>query len=232
MHPKMSEAQLTDVLAWDTVNWAVALDRWLGACGANLQDQVALEIGAHGGGVSLWLALRGARVVFSDLGGPKQQARDLHARYNVLDRVIYEDIDATRIPYENRFDIVALKSVVGGIGRDNNKPLQIQVFREIHKALKPGGRLLFAENLVGSPLHCFFRKWFVQWRRSWRYLTLAELDEFLAPFASFEYHTCGFLGTFGRSEPQRRLLGHLDRAMLDSLVPASWRYIAMGVATK
>jgi len=221
-----------DIVEWDVANWSLALDTWAHACSPSLQDKKALEIGAHHGGLSLWLALQGAQVVCSDLGGPTQQARDLHARYGVANRITCQDIDATKIPYENHFDIVALKSVIGGVGRDGNKQRQAQVFREIHKALTPGGRLLFAENLVGSPLHRFFRRRFVRWGPSWRYLTLAELNEFLAPFASFNYRVAGFLGAFGRTERQRQFPGRIDRALLNRFVPRSWHYIAMGVAHK
>ena len=34
--------------------------------------------------------------------------------------IIYQDIDATNIPYENYFDIIVFKSIIGGIGRNNN----------------------------------------------------------------------------------------------------------------
>jgi len=58
MHPKPSGTLVADVIAWDTVNWSVALDLWSDACGADMRDQEALEVGAHDGGVSLWLALQ------------------------------------------------------------------------------------------------------------------------------------------------------------------------------
>lgn len=73
--------------------------------------------------------------------------------------ITYQDIDATQIPYENEFDIIVFKSIIGGIGRNDNKEIQQLVFNQIYKALKPGGQLLFAENLSASPLHRFFSKW-------------------------------------------------------------------------
>jgi len=45
--------------------------------------------------------------------------------------------------------------------------------------LKPGGWLLFAENLKGSMLHRLLRKTFVRWANYWRYLVYRkDLDLF------------------------------------------------------
>jgi SAM-dependent methyltransferase len=126
-----------------------------------------LALGEHNGGLSLWLALMGKQVICSDLENAEKQAMALHERYNVTDKVRYENIDATNIPYKDKFDIVIFKSMLGGIGKNNNMELQQKVICEIHKALKPGGKLLFAENLRASPLHEFLRKRFISWGRRW-----------------------------------------------------------------
>src|SRR5206468_992574 len=95
----------------------------------------------------------------------------------------------------------------------------------MHKSLKKGGELFFAENLIGSPFHEFFRERFVKWGETWRYISVAEMEEFLAPFSNVQYRTVGFAGAFGRSEPQRNLLGFLDQTVLNHTVPENWRYI-------
>lgn len=82
---------------------------------------------------------------------------------------IYQDIDATYIPYENHFDVVVFKSIIGDIGSNDNLDAQREAFKQIHKALKPDGKLLFAEKMVASPLHLFFKKRFVNWGDRWRY---------------------------------------------------------------
>ena len=147
-------------------------------------------------------------------------------------RIIYENIDATKIPYENYFDVIIFKSILGGIGRNDNKEIQQNVIREIYKALKPGGKLLFAENLCATRLHSLFRNKFTNWGSSWRYLSLKEMNEFLSDFLSFAIETTGFLGVFGRSENQKRFLGKTDRALFNAITPSSWKYITYGVATK
>jgi hypothetical protein len=58
------------------------------------------------------------------------------------------------------------------------------------------------------------------------------MKEFLSPFSHLEYHTFGFAGAFGRSEPQRNFLGTVDQTLLDRIIPEAWRYIIAGVAVK
>jgi SAM-dependent methyltransferase len=219
------------IIGWDIANWSKPLRYWERQVNWNSVN-TCLELGCGEGGLSLWLALRGKQVVCSDLCRTKERAEPLHEKHRVHHRIVYQDIDATEIPYSDHFDLVALKSVVGGIGRDNNIAKQSQVFEEIYKALKPGGLLLFAENLVASPVHRLFRRNFVSWGTSWRYLTAAELHGFLRRFSFYDLKTTGVIGAFGRTETQRRWLSMADRFLLDRLVPASWNYIGYGIARK
>ncbi|HNS41841.1 MAG TPA: methyltransferase domain-containing protein, partial [Taishania sp.] len=136
-----------DIIQWDIKSWSKALRYW--------ESQIdwgkiknGLELGGREGGLSLWLALKEKDVVCSDLKDVQKSAEKLHIRHNVTSRIIYQDIDATNIPYENYFDIIVFKSIIGGIGRNDKHENQQQVFKEIYKALKPGGKLLFAENLI------------------------------------------------------------------------------------
>ncbi len=220
-----------DILQWDVNSWEKALDFWENKVEWEDVDN-ALEIGGHQGGLSLWLALKGINVVCSDLKNVKDKAEPLHRKYKVTDKVTYQDIDATNIPYENQFDVIVFKSIIGGIGRDNNIEKQQKVFDELYKALKPGGKLLFAENLIASSMHQTLRKKFVNWGDSWRYVSLQEMHGFLKPFSSYEIKTTGVIATFGRSENQRIMLSVADRMLLNHVSPKNWKYISYGIATK
>jgi SAM-dependent methyltransferase len=220
-----------DIIQWDVKNWGKALQYWETRVDWSKVEN-CLEIGGREGGLSLWLALKGKKVICSDREKTKETAEKLHTQYKVTDRITYQDIDATNIPYEGFFDLIVFKSIVGGIGRGYNKEIQAEVFRQAYKALKPGGVLLFAENLKASAFHRFFRKRFTKWSVYWRYPTLDEMNEFLKDFSSTELHTAGILGTFGRSESQKDLLAGIDNALLDSLTPESWKYFVIGVAKK
>jgi 2-polyprenyl-3-methyl-5-hydroxy-6-metoxy-1,4-benzoquinol methylase len=134
-----------------------------------------LELGARKGGLSLWLALKGENIICSDLSNTFEKASVLHKKYNIIKYITYQDINVLDIPYENYFDIIIFKSIIGSVGNFNS---QQKAFCEIHKALKSGGKLLFADNLAASSLHQFLRKKFVEWGNSCRYVTLCEMETF------------------------------------------------------
>jgi SAM-dependent methyltransferase len=128
-----------------------------------------------------------------------------------------------------KFDVIVFKSMLGAI---NTRELQAKAINEMHKALKKGGELFFAENLTASSLHGFLRRKFVKWGNEWRYVTLEEMTAFLSPFSDLNTQAVGFAGTFGRTEKQRNLLGVSDRLLFDRVIPKHWKYILLGVARK
>lgn len=227
----MQNLSANAIFQWDVRNWSKAIECWEQSI-REQQKGLALELGGREGGLSLWLASKGFQVICSDLSGAKETAQPFHQKMGITSQINYADLDAANIPFENHFDVIIFKSIIGGIGRNDNKEIQREVFTQIHKALKPGGKLLFAENLTASPLHRFFRKRFTKWSAYWRYLTLDEVNEFLAPFTNYEIHTTGFAGTFGRNEKQKNILAAVDERLLNKLMPQHWKYIAYGTATK
>lgn len=222
---------LSDVLEWDVQTWSAALTHWEPWMKGGARGD-ALELGARHGGLSLWLAAKGHRVLCSDLRGPTPNAKRLHDRYGASDRIMYAAIDTTRIPCaDNSFDLVCFKSVLGGVGYGGRYDRQQRAVAEMHRVLRPGGLLLFAENLRGSFLHRCLRHYCVQWARDWRYLTVAEVPELFSHFG-FLHTTCrGVLATLGRSEGQRSLLHRVDR-LLEPLLPDRYKYMIAGVAQK
>lgn len=221
-----------DIIQWDIKAWAKVLKYW----DKNVDwttVQKGLELGGREGGLSLWTALKGKEMVCSDIVDVKTTAEPFHKRYNVDGLVVYEVIDATNIPYENHFDVILFKSIMGGVGFNDNIENQKKAFKEIYKALKPGGKLLFAENLKASSMHQYLRKKYIRWGNSWRYVTLPEMDEFLSDFSSYEIKTTGFFSTLGRNEKQRTFLATIDQIfLLNKILPSSWKYISYGVAVK
>ena len=220
-----------DIIQWDIKSWSKAPTYW----DSNIDwDKVqnCLELGGREGGLSLWLALKGKQTICSDLKDVKQTAENLHLRHNLNSLIKYQDIDATNIPYENFFDLIVFKSIIGGIGRNENIEQQQKVFDQIYKALKPGGKLLFAENLIASSFHQRLRKKFVNWGSSWRYVSIKEMKGFLKRFSSHNIRTTGVLATFGRNENQRQLLATFDELFLNKICPDNWKYIGYGIAEK
>jgi SAM-dependent methyltransferase len=223
---------VTEFIEWDVRNWSTALDFWRQHSRLEISKCSALELGSRNGGLSLWMALQGAQVVSSDIDLPTEEAARLHQARGVSHLVQYEAIDATNIPYSSTFDVIVFKSMLGAVGRLGGKQRQVHAVRQMHKALKNGGELFFAENLIGSAAHHFLRRNFVRWGKSWRYVSISEMKEFLSPFSSVEYRPLGFGGAFGRSELQRNLLGILDGLVFNHIVPDDWKYIIVGVARK
>jgi SAM-dependent methyltransferase len=227
----MTKELTKDIIQWDVKSWSKALSYWDSKVEWN-KIQHSLELGGREGGLSLWLALKGKSVVCSDLKDVQKTAEQLHKRHHLSTWITYQDIDATNIPYEEYFDLIVFKSIIGGIGRNDNYKNQHKVFKEIYKALKPGGKLLFAENLAASAVHRRLRKRFVQWGSSWRYVSLDEMKEFLSDFSYYDIKTTGLLGTFGRTERQRNVLSAVDDLVLNKICPDRWKYICYGIAEK
>ena len=228
----MDDSMLKDVLQWDIGNWATPLNYWEKMLINSNASLNCLELGAREGGLSLWLASKGHSVVCSDLSNTEAVAFPLHNKYNMLSKITYRDIDAKSIPYENHFDVVVIKSILGGIGRNNNLSIQKQVMDQVYKSLKPGGLFLFAENNKASLLHRYFRKKFTTWGSDWRYLSVEDFQNLLSSYKYVEIKTTGFAGVFGRYENHKILLSKSDKYFFNYVLPSSWKYIVFGYAVK
>lgn len=223
-----------DILEWDIATWARALRFWEETISEkNIGLKNGLEIGAHNGGISLFFAKKyGTKMVCSDIGLASEKARTLHYENGVNHLIEYAEVDATAIPYpDGTFDFVVFKSVLGAVGRHGQKAEQQKAIAEMHRVLRPGGVLFFAENLGGSLLHRLARRVFVRWGKSWRYVTLNELDNWLSIFEKKETRATGFFAAFvPRPEWLKTIAAHLD--LLFFFFPKKWRYVAYGYARK
>lgn len=226
--PHANDTLLKDVLVWDVRTWSVAVEFWEDAIAHSTSPLTCLEIGAGPGGPSLWLALKGHTVVCSNLANTRVMAAPLHEKYDVVGNIEYRDIDVTDVPYENHFDVVIFKSVLGGVGS-----LQAQAMVQILKALKPGGTLLFAENVRGTIFHRLARSIAYRIRgTSWRYPSLAQMTALLSDFSRAEVRSTGMLAMFGTTESTRLALAAVDDRIVNRIAPRSWKYVSYGVATK
>ncbi len=224
----MTNDLIKDIIQWDTTNWGKLLPIW----DDELKNRTgkAIAFGEREGGLSLYLAKKGFDVTCSDFNDfPSELPLEIHKKHKVDGEITYSKEDITKISSEdNSFDVVVFKSVIGALGDFNQ---QAEALKEIHRILKPGGVLLFAENTKSSKLHQFARKKFTNWGHRWYYPSLSEFNKMNFPFNSFEFKTVGFLGTFGRSEKQRIILGKID-SVIERMVPKSWRYILIGKSIK
>jgi len=226
----MQSPALKEILHWDIHNWSPAISYWETLL-QNKKELSCLELGSNQGGLSLWLASKGHQVICSDIYEPSKEVKEFHQRFSFSSRISYEVINATHIPHENKFDVVILKSVLGGVGRAGRSEDIEKAIGEIHKSLKPGGLFLFAENLKGTKLHVFFREKFVHWSKDWNYLSYKDVNPLLGKFSSHQIRTNGFLGAFGFNEGTRNFLGKADSLLFRKL-PSNWHYVVYGHAVK
>ena len=172
-------------------------------------------------------------VICSDLTNPKATAQMLHNKYKLNYKIQYEAIDCTKLLYkENFFDVVIFKSVIGALGSEEKQRLAIQ---EILRVLKPGGVLLFGENLNSSFLHTYLRRKFVPWsfreQNRWRYLKLNEMYLFLNKYNFVELNTTGFFANLVGNNFIKNFISYFDY-VFEKLLPKKLRYIVYGVAIK
>lgn len=232
----MDKKTRDDIIGWDIVNWSKSFDFWDTHLDIKDKGYQCLELGARQGGLSLWLALNNNQVICSDVSYTDQQHEldktiALHKNHGCENNITYESIDASNIPYENHFDLVVFKSVLGGVSIGSEKRLEQQAIDSIYNSLKPGGKVVFIENLEGSFLHMYARKKFVGWGSKWHYLKLDELVNLFSAYKDLTYKTVGFLGAFGKTEGQRQFLGKVD-TFFEKLLPKNNRYIMIGIAEK
>ena len=225
---KYSNQELTDFVQWDVQNWGKAISFW-----QPYIDQVskgkAAAFGEREGGLSLWLALNDFDVQCSDYDTFETTPLEIHEKHQISDRISYSQQDITSISFpDNSFDFVLFKSVIGTLA---TKQRQQQALDELHRILKPGGYLLFAENIEATAMHRFARKKFTNWGQRWRYLKWKEMDQMLSKYSKIEKKSVGFFATFGRSEGQRKFLSIIDRVFAP-IVPKSWRYIMIASCQK
>ena len=219
---------LKDIFQWDVKTWSKAIPFWEQHLSGQSSGKAA-AFGEREGGLSLWLLKRGFDVVCTDYNDFAEVPLKLHVTYDVDDKIDYQKQNITEPTFEdNSFDVVVFKSVIGALGK---KELQQKALDELYRILKPGGYLLFAENMEASGLHKYARKKFTNWGHRWRYPTFNEMPEMLNKFSQVDAKTVGFFATFGRSEGQRSFLAGVDK-LFSFLVPRSKRYVMIAACKK
>jgi SAM-dependent methyltransferase len=238
---------LDEIFEWDVTNWSQCLPYWEPWL-TRLDKDIAriLTLGERNGGLSLWFALQGFKVLCTDYHIPGERARLSHERWMVQERIAYAAVDAFNIPYtENYFDVVACKSVIGGLVLQRKQSethilkKQRLAVEEIRRVLKPGGVFLGAENLAGTKVHQFLRWMKYGPELGWRYLRTTEIQWLFASYSLCQQKQWGLVGSpwwklgthwwkFDRVSP---FFSVMD-ACLSRVLPGDWLYISFIRARK
>jgi ubiquinone/menaquinone biosynthesis C-methylase UbiE len=228
------KSRLTTAVEWDVPTWSRAVLFWQKSIvEQRFSVKNGLEIGGRHGGLSWYFATQfGSTMCCTDTTPPSAQALSLHRDSGLQASISYAIADATCLPFEDQsFDFVVFKSVLGVIGAHGHTEAIPVALSEMHRVLRPGGVLFFAENLRGSQAHQMARKIFVPWGSNWHYLTEHELVRLLAPFVRKKIRTTGFLSAFAPKPAWlKELLSRIDEYLL--FIPPSWRYVGYGFAVK
>lgn len=232
----MQAALLKDIIDWDVDNWSQALPFWEPVIDKQQPGAKILAIGERGGGLSLWLALKGFHVICTDRKLPLPQAESLHEKYGVEDKITYRELDIVHADIQGQFDIVILKSVIGGLKGEygstasRNEDTRHQAVQNIYKLLKPGGYLLTADNMHGS--------WLMQWPRklqnknnSWHYFTPQEIARLLNSFSSVSTRYFGVFPTRFFSPVLNRIFFFFNK-LFTGWLPVGTYYIGFTKARK
>jgi len=233
----LSPKVYNDIIEWDIPNWSRVLPFWERWLPPKSDECRILTLGERNGGLSLWLALLGYRVIYTDVHEPSQKALALHRKYGVQERITYEVADVFQMPYAaNTFDAIVCKSVIGGLKRiyhdRRTRTLENQrkACEEIRRVLRPGGVFLGAENMKGSLLH----RWYRQKRglnKGWRYLSVDELDYLFSGYSDLRTCFFGFIPSRFAYHSLNEIAAWLN-GPLSRMLPDSWQYIAFIAASK
>jgi SAM-dependent methyltransferase len=229
-----------EVIGWDVGNWCGCLDYWypwLSSVDRNTGN--ILVLGERGGGISLWLALLGFRVLCTDRTAPSKEVYQLHGRWHVREKMTYSEVDIFQIPFpDNHFHVVVCKSVIGGLKLKFKDPAtrslenQKLAVEEVRRVLKPGGVFLGAENMVGTRFHEALRKTRHKGRAGWRYLQPPEIQWLFHDYARCEQKPWGFLGTHWPKFFGLNKITKAADAALSRILPPAWLYISFIRARK
>jgi len=179
-----------NIFRWDTSNWSNTLQLWNKSINESFDDLKVLELGAGDGSLSIWSCNLGGDVICSDLSFTDEKINTIKAQINNNQKIVFENINILDIPYTDYFDVILFKSVLGGLRSHNKQKL---AFKQIHKALKNNGKLLFCENMNSTYFHQYFRSK-KPWGHYWRYPSFNEFIDLSKPFRIIDYETYGLIG--------------------------------------
>ena len=236
----MNSKLIRNIIGWDTINWGDSIDFFEDNVDfSNIKN--TLEVGAGvWGGYSLYFSSKNIKTICSNIEGEFKKSKTIHKLYPFSKNISYEKIDVLDIGYENKFDCIAFKSMLGIVGgyhseRFSNYNFQKEAFHQISKALKKGGYLIFAENLLASRFHQFIYNRFGHGDRNkgWRYFSA---DEYLSlinhDFEIINYKSSGVIGFLGKHEFLKRFFGYLDKYFFNKITRDKSKYIFFCVCKK
>ncbi len=160
---------------WKVASWSRLFKEMSLMIENKATDRRVLEIGANNGELSLYFSMLGCQVMCSDINATYVvRARQLHGTWG--QHCAYFAADMRVLPLRSgSFDLVIMKSVLGGIYSRDGRDTACGSLTEIHRVLRKGGYCILLEQLEGDPLSRWFRsKRFPT--RNWHYFRTGEFN--------------------------------------------------------
>ncbi|MDF3047379.1 MAG: hypothetical protein K0R73_497 [Candidatus Midichloriaceae bacterium] len=213
-------ALLEDSCGWNKKLWADALEYGLSFCPKG--NKKALEIGAaFHSSLSPALKFMGYDVTCSYYEEFDQAiilSGNLSAtsnKYN-LPLPYLQELNAWKLKPEC-YDVIVMKSVLGGICRDNNYELASDLTKVLYAALKPGGVLITLDNQANS-FSKLMRRFFGAGANKWTYIDKKKFLQILQPYKFFQkgFGLLNFakFGTIGGKEVFNNTAYLVDKLLL------------------
>ena len=193
----LSKKLIDYTIVWNFGIWSRAIRYW-GEClsGSDFSNMKVLEIGANKrSAVSLVFADKGADCTLGYYPLPKDSPEhflknmdlELDGTVNVIPLNIFE------MPFNEEFDIVCMKSVLGGISKLNDCDNWSKGIDAAWEAVKPGGYLALAENVRGTFMHDYMRKNYRKNSKPWNYFSPNKYINKVQSLGKYKWKTFGFL---------------------------------------
>lgn len=226
----MNKKKLKDIINWDVYTWKEILPYWeRQLINHDKSTTVCIEIGAREGGISLWMALNGFKITCSDNYYDLEDAKKLHAKYKVIENIIYKKVDLLDWKEEQKYDVIIVKSVFGAL---QNEIAIKEAVNNIYMNLKKGGILFFAENSKSTFFHQKLRKKFTDWGNIWFYFDEEFTKRLFEKFEVVEIKYNGVFTVFANKIGLSYVFSKFDKYVFNKITPNNVKYMLFGYAKK
>ena len=225
------------VVAWNTAIWGRAIRVWGEFLpGIDFSNMKVLEIGANKrSAVSLVFADKGADCTLGYYPLPKDSPDHFLGSMDLTleGSITVVPLDIFEMPYKEEFDIVCMKSILGGISEINDQDTWSKGIDAAWLTVKPGGYLALVENTKGSFMHDFLRSNFRKNSKPWNYFSSRKYIEKFESLGKVQWKTFGFLSftDFGIKQ-LGFLLCAIDRLLFERLVSKNGRVVLSLIVQK
>lgn len=226
----MNKKELKDIINWDVDTWSEILPYWDNQLkNFDKSNTICIEIGAREGGISLWMAMNGFKIICSDNYYDLEDAKKLHIKYRVEKKVFYKKVNVLNWNEKAKYDIIIVKSVLGALQTEERIKTAIE---NIYNNLNDNGIILFAENSRALFLHRLFRSKFTDWGRIWYYFDETSLKRIFKSFQILDFQFNGVSAVFANRLGLSKPFYKLDKYILNKIVPDKMKYMVYGYAKK